>query len=193
MVEQVIFSITKWTEREMDDLDKRISEEIAVLWTNAQPAIAAFVSSIVPNFQDADDIIQQVAVAIIKNYGKYDKDRSFVAWGIGIAKNQVLMYRRKNSKGKLIFSEISIQAISEVYEQESHRLDDIKHALSICIKKLKGRAKRLLEMRYVSEQSIPRIAQRLGMNPGAVYTSFHRIRLALRDCINQQISPAKAD
>lgn len=62
----------------MSDFDKHISEEIAVLWTGAQPAVAAFVSSIIPNFQDADDILQNVAVAVIKNYDKYDKDRPFV-------------------------------------------------------------------------------------------------------------------
>jgi RNA polymerase sigma-70 factor (ECF subfamily) len=171
----------------MDNFDKHISEEIAVLWTNAQPSVSAFVSSIVPNFQDADDILQQVAVAVIKNYETFDKDRPFVAWAIGIAKNEVLMYHRKNSQRKIIFSEKTIQAISEVYEKESHKFDDMKKALDVCMKKLKGRARRIMEMRYVSELEIPRIAQKLGMKPNAVYATFHRIRLALRDCINRQM------
>ena len=177
----------------MDDLDKQISEEIAVLWTSAQPAVAAFVSSIVPNFQDADDILQQVAVAVIKNYDKYDKDRPFVAWAIGIAKNEVLMYHRNNSQRKLVFSTRTIQAISEVYEKESHKFDDMKKALDVCMKKLKGRARRIMEMRYISELNIPRIAQKLGMTHNAVYTTFHRIRLALRDCINRQMLSGRAD
>ena len=177
----------------MSNFDKHISEEIAVLWTGAQSAVVAFISSIVPNFQDADDILQQVAVAVIKNYDKYDKDRPFVAWAIGIAKNEVLMHRRKNSQNKLIFSTQAIQAIAEVYEEESSKLDDTKKALAVCIKKLKGRAKRILEMRYVSELAIPRIAQKLGMTQSAVYTTFHRIRLALRDCINRQLSSGSAD
>jgi RNA polymerase sigma-70 factor (ECF subfamily) len=177
----------------MSNFDKQISEEIAVLWTGAQPAVGAFVSSIVPNFQDADDILQQVAVAVIKNYDKYDKDRPFVAWAIGIAKNEVLMHHRKNSQSKLIFSTQAIQAISEVYEKDSSKLDDIKNALDVCIKKLKGRAKRILEMRYVSELTIPRISQKLGMTQSAVYTTFHRIRLALRDCINRQMYSGSAD
>lgn len=177
----------------MSDFNKQISEEIAVLWTNAQPAVAAFVSSIVPKLQDADDILQQVAVAIIKNYDKYDKERPFVAWAIGIAKNEVLMYLRRNSRSKLIFSEKAILAVSEVYEKESHKFDDMKKALVVCMKKLKGRAKRILEMRYVSELTIPRISQKLGMTQSAVYTTFHRIRLALRDCINRQLSIGSTD
>ena len=177
----------------MNNSEKHITEEIAVLWTNAQPAVAAFVSSIVPNFQDADDILQGVAVSIIKNYDKYDKDRPFVAWAIGIAKNEALMYLRKNSRGKLIFSTRAIQAISEVHEKESVKFDAKRKALDVCIKKLKGHSRRILEMRYISEMTVPRIAQKIGMTHSAVHTTFHRIRLALRDCINRQLSSGRIE
>jgi len=177
----------------MDKTDTYSHEEVAILWTNAQPAVAAFVSSIVPGFQDADDILQQVAVAVIKNYDKYDTDRPFVAWAIGIAKNEILMYHRRNSQNKLIFSMQTIQSLSKVCEQESTKFNEMKKALDICITKLKGRARRILEMRYLSELSIPRIGHKLGMKHSAVYTAFHRIRLALRDCINQQVSSWKVE
>ena len=177
----------------MDIRDTHNQEEIAVLWTNAHPAVSAFVASIVPGFQDADDILQQVAVAVIKNYGKYDKERPFVAWAIGIAKNEIRMHHRRNSQNKLIFSTQTIQSLSEVCEQRSTNFNEMKKALDVCITKLKGRARRILEMRYLSELSIPRIAQKLGMKNSAVYTAFHRIRLALRDCINRQVSSWKVE
>ena len=69
----------------MDRSDKKEIEEITVLWTRAHPAVSAFISSMVPDFQDADDILQQVAVAIVQNYDRYNKERSFVSWAIGIA------------------------------------------------------------------------------------------------------------
>lgn len=177
----------------MNNPDGHIMEEIAVLWTKAQPAVSAFISSIIPNFQDSDDILQQVAVAVIKNYDKYDKKRPFIAWAIGIAKNEVLMYRRKNSQDKLIFATKIIQKISHVYEDESGKSEDIRKALNSCIQKLKGRSRRILEMRYLSELNTSRIAQKLGMTTSAVYTIFHRIRLALRDCISREISSMEVD
>jgi RNA polymerase sigma-70 factor (ECF subfamily) len=176
----------------METPGRNTSEEIAVLWTNAQPAVAAFISSIVPEFQDSDDILQQVAVAVIKNYDKYDRDRPFVAWAIGIAKNEVLMHRRRNSQNKLIFSTETIQRISELHEKESEKFNETKRALDICIKKLKGRWRRILEMRYLNEMSIPRIAQKLGMTTNAIYTAFHRTRTALRDCIDREMSSREA-
>ncbi len=172
----------------MDKQKKHLTEEVAVLWTNAQPAVAAFVSSIVRGFQDSDDVLQQVAVAVVQNFDKYNPERPFVGWAIGIAKNEILMYHRNKSQGKVIFSEKAIQMISESYEKESGNFDDMRDALGICSKKLTERARRFLDMRYVSEMSIPRIAQKLGMTNSAVYTFFHRIRLSLRDCINRQIS-----
>jgi len=48
-------------------------------------------------------------------------------------------------------------------------------------------------MRYVSELTIPRISQKLGMTQNAVYTTFHRIRLALRDCIGRQMSSMEVE
>ncbi len=164
------------------------TEEIAVLWTKAQPAISAFVSSIIPDFQDSDDILQQVAVAVIKNYDKYDKNRPFIAWAIGIAKNEALMYHRKKSQHKIIFATEVIQKIATIYENESEKSEDNRKALNVCMKKLKQRSRRMLEMRYVSELSTERIAQKLGMTASSVYTTFHRIRLALRDCISREMS-----
>lgn len=172
----------------MNNKDRKISEKIAILWTNAQPSVAAYISSIVPGFQDSDDILQQVAVAVIKNFDKYDENRPFVAWAIGIAKNELLMYQRKNSQNKIIFSAETIEKISQAYEEESLKFDDTRRALEVCMKKLKGRWRRILEMRYLSEFSIPRISQKLGMSNSAIYTSFHRIRMALRDCINRELS-----
>ena len=171
----------------MSHSDKQVMEEIAVYWTNAQPAVSAFISSMVPKFQDAADILQQVAVTVVKNYGKYDKKHAFTGWVIGIAKNEILTHWRKHSKGKFIFDTETVEKISEAYERESGKVDDIREALDICIKKLKGRGKQILEMRYLSELSVSRIAQKLGMTHGSVYTSLHRIRLALQECIGREM------
>ena len=172
----------------MGDSIKKTNEEIAAYWTRAQPAVASFISLMVPNFQDAADILQEVAVVVVKKSDQYNSEYPFVAWTIGIAKNEVLMHRRKYSKGRLILDTEAIQRISEVYEKESAKFNDMRKALDVCIKKLQGRGNQILEMRYLSELSISRIAQKLGMTHSSVYTSLHRIRLALRECINKQMA-----
>jgi RNA polymerase sigma-70 factor (ECF subfamily) len=177
----------------MSDADKKIMEEIAVFWTNAQPSVSAFIISIMPRFQDADDILQQVAVSVVKNYDKYDKKESFTGWAIGIAKNELLMYWRNHSKSRLIFDIKTIDAISEAHEKEAVAFNPMRKALDICIQKITGRTRQILEMRYFNELSVSRIAQKVGMTPGAIYTLLHRVRIALQECINRQISTGDYD
>lgn len=171
----------------MDESNKK-AEEMAVYWTQAQPVVAAFISVLVPNFQDAADILQQVAVVIVKKFDTYDKSKSFVAWAIGIAKNEILNYRRKHSKDRHIFDTETVQRIAEVYKKEVPMLDDIKKALSVCLAKIKGRWRQIVEMRYLRELSISRIGQQLGMTNNAVFIALHRARLSLRECINRELS-----
>ena len=71
----------------MQEPDK--NEQLTVQWAQSQPLIAAFISSLVPDFHDADDILQNVAVVTVRKYEQFDPNRSFVAWAIGIAKNEI--------------------------------------------------------------------------------------------------------
>ena len=132
----------------MDRSDRKEVEEIAVLWTRAYPVVSAFISSMVPRFPDADDILQQVAVAVVQDYDRYDKERSFVAWAIGIARNKILMYQREKAHARSILEAAAMRAVAEVYEQDSSEFDDMRRALRTCIKKAKVRWQRILEMRY---------------------------------------------
>ncbi len=172
--------------------DKKEIEEITVLWTRAYPAVSAFISSMVPKFQDADDILQQVAVAVVQDYERYDKERSFVAWAIGIARNKILMYRRRKAQERSVLDAEAMGTVAEVYEHDSAEFDDMRKALRTCIKKAKVRWQQILEMRYSRGLSTSRIAEQLGMTQNAIFITLHRIRLALRDCIMREMSGKEA-
>ena len=48
--------------------------------------------------------------------------------------------------------------------------------------------RKLLEMRYVREMTPRKIAATTGMNSNAVSVMLHRVRRALRDCIERQLA-----
>ena len=52
-------------------IDKQ-TEQAMRHWTLAQPAVAAFVASQIHNVRQRDDILQEVAVAILQNYERFD-------------------------------------------------------------------------------------------------------------------------
>ena len=45
------------------------------LWTQAQPAVSAFVYALVGDARMRDEILQDVAVAVLESFGSYDPTR----------------------------------------------------------------------------------------------------------------------
>ena len=171
------------------------NEQITVQWAQSQPLIAAFISSLVPDFHDADDILQNVAMVTVRKYEQFDPSRSFVAWAIGIAKNEILKYQSKQGKRGLLDID-AVDAVTRVYTKESSTIHDtridLRNAISTCMSRLKGKWRQIMDMHYLREQSAARIAQQLGMTRNNVFVTLHRIRIALRDCVNRRLGEGNA-
>jgi RNA polymerase sigma-70 factor, ECF subfamily len=165
--------------------------ELTIFWAQSQPIIAAFIHSLVPNFQDADDIMQNVAVVSVEKFEQFYRNRSFFAWAIGIARNLILKHYSKNGKKQVVLDIEAIEKVAQVYEQESQSIHDQKEsmekALKKCLMQLQGKWKKIVDMHYLDELSPARIAQQLSMTPNNVFVSLHRIRLALKKCVERQL------
>lgn len=167
------------------------NKELAVFWAQSQPIISAFIHSLVPNFQDADDILQNVAVITVEKFEQFDSSRSFSAWANGIAKNLILKYYSQQSKKRAILDVESIHKIYQVYDQEYRQIHDqkekVEKALQKCLMQLQSKWKKIVEMHYLYEHSPARIAQQLSMTRNNVFVSLHRIRLSLKKCVQRTL------
>ncbi len=56
------------------------TEQLARLWTESQSVVASYVLSLVRDFHCAEDILQQVAVVLVREFEKYDRSRPFLPW-----------------------------------------------------------------------------------------------------------------
>ena len=168
------------------------SRQATRLWTLAQPVVSAFVTSVVRDFKDRDDVLQEIAVAAIESFDAYNPERPFVPWVMGVARNQIGLYLRHRRRDRLVFDEETVSclatAFSEISSQERHKLD----ALSECLKLLEGRASELCQLRYHDDLKPAGIAEKLGMAPNAVAKALQRIRDQLRDCINRKTAEGLA-
>lgn len=156
------------------------------LWTLAQPAVSAFVTAVVRDFRDRDDLLQDVAVAVIDSFDSYDPQRPFVAWAIGVARNQIGLYLRKRRRDRLVFNDETVAclavAFSEVAPEQSRQLDFLRD----CLKSLEARARRLCELRYRDDLKPAAISELLGQSANAVAKALQRIRDLLRECIERK-------
>ena len=170
-----------------DELNQKAVTELAVYWTKAQSHVASFISLMVPDFHDAEDVLQRVAVALVKKFHEFDRQRSFRDWAVGIARYEILAYQRRKARDRHVFDENIIKQVSQMYREAESAFDDVREALAECVGKVTGRNRRLLEMWYLNGVNQVEIARELDTTPNTVYVSLHRIRTALRDCVRRRL------
>lgn len=164
--------------------DRMKSAELARLWMSAQPVVFAFVRSLVTRFDDAEDIVQQVAVTVAENFDEYDPSRPFNAWAIGIARVMVMRYYGKyQPKHSVLFDSQLIDRLVSSIQDQHHREHFLSVKLETCIARLSERARKMLDLRYVRDLTPNEIADRLGTSSNTVRVGLYRIRQALKDCM----------
>jgi RNA polymerase sigma-70 factor (ECF subfamily) len=157
-------------------------------WTLAQPVVSAYVSSVVRDFRDRDDLLQSIAVAVLESFSSYDSARPFVGWVLGIARNQIGSYLRDRRRSRLVVDDETVGMLATAFEQIDTDEDRSLDHLQDCLDKLEGRARRLCELRYQNDLKPAAIASLLSMTPNTVAKSLQRIRNQLRRCIERRVS-----
>lgn len=164
------------------------AEQFASLWTAAQPTVTAFVRTLIPQYQEADEVIQRVAVALVRKYDQYDPTRSFAAWAIGVAKFEVLYFRRERATDRHLFGDDIVEQVAGQYEILAEEADPLRDALQHCLAQLGGRARQVVELRYRRGMASHRIAQEMEVSSGAVRMLLSRVRDTLRRCIKKHLA-----
>jgi RNA polymerase sigma-70 factor (ECF subfamily) len=159
--------------------------DAACLWTEAVPAVSAFVASLVRNFQDRDDVLQETARAVLESFHRYDCTHPFIAWAMGIARNKCYSLRRHKARERLIFDSEAVDVLARAFadsETPDQRLD----CLSECVEALETDARDLCRLRYEQDLKPAVIADKIGMQANTVAKALQRIRDRLRECVEQK-------
>jgi len=157
-------------------------------WTQAQPVVAGYITSMIPDFHVAEDLLQDVAVVLLHKFSEYDAQRPFVAWALGVARFELLTWRRAQERNVLSSDSQLLEAVGAVYEELAPELEARGRALRECRKTLKGNAETVLKLRYENALKPAEIAQRLGMEAGAIRVQLTRIRAALQECVQRRLA-----
>lgn len=164
----------------MDDSASRF----VCLWTQHQPEVRRYVGMLMPTAADADDVLQQTASRLWEKFAEFDPDRPFVAWAIGFAYHEVLLWRQKRSRDRLVFSEEVLAQLHATIGQESSLLELRRRALDGCLQKLSDRERRLVLQRYSEHGAVQREAKQSRTSPHKLYYAIEKLRLRLLACID---------
>jgi RNA polymerase sigma-70 factor (ECF subfamily) len=163
------------------------SEQFTLLWTKSHHSVAAYVGSLVPEFSDAEDIVQEVALVLMRRFSEYDHERPFVAWAIGIARLQVLQHWNRQKKRPKFVDEELLEKITALHGEMADELDDLRRALELCLRQIEGRRRQALALRYGNNLQPGAIAQALGTSATAIRNLLCRVRSDLRACIERRM------
>lgn len=160
---------------------------MSVAWTKAQPTVSSYLNALVPDSHAAEDILQTVALTVVKKFDQFDDSRPFLAWALGIARNEVLHYRRGKARERIMFDGELMNLLATDFAEQREESKEIRLAMGQCLKKLSGRPEEVFRLRYGEEMSVNRIASALDTSASSISVSLFRCREALRKCLTQQL------
>lgn len=165
--------------------DKRFFQ----LYVTHQRSIYAFIMANVRNFNDANDIMQEVAMVMWQKFDTLEsQNEGFLGWGIVIARNQLYRYFTRARKTRLVFDETLLNEIENQCAEKLKTCPDHIYALQRCLSGLNESHRQLLMMKFGQQQTIAAIAEKVKRSSSAVYKMISRIHTALQRCIGHVLA-----
>lgn len=164
------------------------AEEFVFLLARHERPLGAYVMTMVPHAQDADDILQEAKVVMWRNFAQFQPGTNFGAWARKVAFHQVLAFRKRKHRDRLDFSEDFLRTVADEAETGAEHLEQRERLLHECIAKLPADHRETLHLRYQENLSLEEMAARLGRTAGALYRLLSRVRHVLHDCVTKNLN-----
>lgn len=152
--------------------------------------VRAFVTSLLPNWDGVDEVMQEASLVMWRKFDQFDPDRpdsKFIDWAFMIARYEVLKYRRKRATDRLVFSEDVYELLASEAEEVAAGQSVRQRALQGCLTQLEPAQRNLLQAAYADGISIKDAAAQVGRSPTGLYKALARIREKLHRCIRDSV------
>ena len=164
------------------------NQQFLRLFMASEPAVRAFVRSLVPTLADSNDVMQEVAVVLWEKFTEYETSEDFRRWAFGVAKFKVLSWQRDRMRDRHVFGLDTTDLLASDAEQHSARLESQREALENCLQKLSAEQQKLIDSAYAPMVRIDELALKIGLTAMALYKKLHRIRVLLTECTQREIA-----
>jgi RNA polymerase sigma-70 factor, ECF subfamily len=145
------------------------------------------VAAIVPNLEDARDVVQQVALALWERFADYDPARPFAPWACAFAVNLARQWLTRHQRWQAVLNAGLADELLRRREELLPEMDCRFRHLEKCMDKLPDEQRGLIEGYYQRRVSVDTLARETGRSQEAIYKMLQRLRAALRACIERSI------
>jgi RNA polymerase sigma-70 factor (ECF subfamily) len=158
------------------------------LVTQSQRTLYSVLWSLLREVHDVDDVLQETNAVLWQKASEYDPSRAFLPWALRIAQLQVMAFRKRQQRSRLMFDEELVASLVEESILHVEHADRRRHALVECLQKLTPEQRDLVLRRYEPGGAVTQLAEEQGRSPKAVSEALRRIRAALLKCIEQTLA-----
>ena len=166
------------------------AEQFMRLFLRNGARIHSFILALVPNWSDADDLLQETAAVLWRRFDEYESGSNFVAWALTVARFQVMAHRKKfATRSKLGLSDATVDQLADRVVAKAEQPDVRVDALRSCMGKLSEEDQTLVKLRYEPGASTQDVADATDRSVHAIYKALNRIHRSLMQCIRGQLGP----
>ena len=168
--------------------DRDRAEQFLELHAKNQHRISAFVHTLVMDWQDAEEIVQDTLTILWRKFDEFDSDTDFFRWAARVAQYEVLNYRRRKKRHAVMLDEQIINALAVTAADASANINRQREALADCLKQLPKRDRLIIGLRYRDGGTVHTVAEAIGRSTSHVHRILRSIRGRLLRCVKVRIS-----
>ncbi len=132
---------------------------------------------------DAEDLAQEVFLRCYTACGAFDTAQALRPWLIGIARNLLREFARKQKRRKEVYWVELCLEVDESANPAEGVYDEVIEHLPDCLQTLGGSAREAINLKYGGRLRLAEIGRRLRRSEGAVKLLMFRARQTLRSCL----------
>ncbi|MFO7825889.1 MAG: sigma-70 family RNA polymerase sigma factor [Cyclobacterium sp.] len=152
------------------------------------------------NREVAEDLVQEVFLAAVKNFEGFKEKSSPKTWLLKILNNKIIDHYRKSAKKTVHLDDQAFQftetlfnangnwkanGLEEAWSNDTHLLDDpaFNDVMNVCIEDLPPRWRLAVISKYIFDKETLEICQELEISKTNYWQVLHRAKLLLKKCL----------
>jgi RNA polymerase sigma-70 factor (ECF subfamily) len=162
------------------------SDEFLQLITEFQGRLFGFVLSLLGDVDQANEVLQETNLVLWRKSDEFEPESDFKAWSFRVAHFQVMAFRQRQIRDRLVFSDDVIEQFSRDAAAQDEAYEQRIELLGTCIDSLSERNRDVLCRFYDQGESLDTIAASLKRTANAVGQMLFRIRKSLILCVSNE-------
>jgi len=162
------------------------------LFLRSEREVFRYVAALVPNVSDAEDIVQQTALALWEKFEAYDPAQPFTPWACRFALNKARQWIERRQRWQALLAGGLGEELARRREELRPDMERRLTHLERCLGKLPEAQRALVHGYYYRRAEIETLARESKRTVEATYKTLQRVRQALQRCVENEAQQEEA-